>query len=85
MIIAEIGHIKFELASLKDSEALLKIMGDAKPVDWEYVGHDKKYYYTEGECLLEISLKAGNVTSKQEFEVLKSQLKAPKSKEKDNA
>ncbi len=76
MIIAEIGHIKFELASLKDSEALLKIMGEAKLVDWNYINYQKVYYQIENESLLDISLRPGDVLTQQAFEELKEKEKA---------
>ena len=36
MIIAEIGNEKFELGSIKQAEALLEILGSAKPLDTSY-------------------------------------------------
>ena len=76
MIIAEIGHVKFELANLKDSEALLKIMSEAKPVERDYIDHEKCYYYTESQCLLDISLRPGEVLTQHAFNELKASEKA---------
>ena len=84
MIIAEIGHVTFELANIKDSENLLRIMSEAKLVDWEYFDSDKTYYYKEGAVSLDISLKIGNVLSKDEFDAGKAERKTQASKEQAN-
>lgn len=87
MIIANIGHVKFKLASLKDAETFLQLMERVQFVDDRYV-HDtdcQTVFTPAAGREAGITIVTGEVLSQAQYETLASEAKARRTAAADAA